>query len=88
LFCWPPQFWPQFLGGDPSSGCSWGMPEILIILFGVVSIFAIGYTTVSGGKKAHFALERKALKRRKAKAEKYRAKAKALEAKGLGGIFA
>ena len=79
LFCWPPI-------GDPN--CSWGLPEVAIILGGLYTLFALVYTTGRGAKKGYLKLETKAQRRRKTKAAKYRARAKALEAKGLGGIFA
>jgi hypothetical protein len=79
LFCWPPF-------GDPN--CSWGIPEILIILFGGYVVLSLIYTTGHGGKQAYIKLEGRAQKRRKAKAKKYRERAAALEAKGLGGVFA
>lgn len=88
ILCWPPSWWPNFLGGDDSGSCTWQGLDWFTILFIGYGIYSIFFTTKKKAKAGYLGLEVKAQKRRKARAEKYRAKAKALEAKGLGGIFA
>lgn len=80
IFCWPP------FASDGS--CSWGWSEGIIAVVGAYAIYSIFFTTKTKAKKGYLALEVKAHKRRKSRATKYRERAKALEAKGLGGIFA
>lgn len=80
IFCWPP------FASDGS--CSWGWSEGIIAVVGAYVIYSIFFTTKTKAKKGYLALEVKAQRRRKSRAQKYRERAKALEAKGLGGIFA
>lgn len=77
LFCWP----PTFLGGDT---CSWGIPEVISVLIGGFALYSMFHQT----KQTKYRLEGAAQKRRQKRAAKYRAKAKRLEEKGFGGIFA
>lgn len=63
---------------------TWGIPEGVAALFGAYAIYAMFFQA----KQTKYRLEGAAQRRRKARAAKYRAKAKKLEEKELGGIFA
>jgi hypothetical protein len=67
--------------GDPST---WGLSEIIASMVGMYAIYSMYHQ--AGQTK--YRLEGAAHKRRKTKAQKLREKAKQLEAKELGGIFA
>lgn len=63
---------------------TWGIPEGVAALIGVYAVYAMFFQA----KQTKYRLEGRAQRRRKVKAAKYRAKAKALEEKEVGGIFA
>lgn len=63
---------------------TWGIPEGIAALIGAYAIYAMFFQA----KQTKYRLEGAAQRRRKTKAARYRAKAKALEEKELGGIFA
>ena len=76
LFCWPP------FGGDGS--CNWGMAELIA---GAIGFYAL-YSMFRTSKTMHTELAGAAVRRRKRRAAKYRERAKKLEDKPFGGIFA
>jgi hypothetical protein len=67
---------------DPST--PWGIPELVAGLIGAYAFYSMFMQT----KQTKYRLEAGAQQRRKSKAARLRAKAKALEDRGLGGIFA
>ena len=75
-----------FLGTGLFAGdfSTWGIGEII---FGLIGVYAI-YSMVHQTKQTKYRLEGAAHRRRKSKAASYRARAKVLEEKELGGIFA
>lgn len=67
----------------------WGFPEFAIVIgVGMFALYSMFSTTKRGVKSGYLGLEGAAQRRRKRRAARYRAKAKRLEEKGLGGIFA
>jgi len=67
---------------------SWDFWDYAFLALGIYGIYAIFFRAKQQVKAGYLGLEGRAQKRRVARAAKYRAKAKRLEAKGLGGIFA
>jgi hypothetical protein len=67
---------------------NWGWSEIIFGVLGIYGIYATFFRAKQQVKAGYLGLEGRAQRRRVARAAKYRAKAKRLEAKGLGGIFA
>ena len=63
---------------------TWGVSELVASLFGAYALYSMFYQT----KQTKYRLEQGAHRRRKSKAASYRAKAKRLEEKEVGGIFA
>jgi hypothetical protein len=72
------------LFGTGLFGDTWGVPETVGVLIGLYALYSMFYTT----KQTKTRLEASAQRRRVKKAARLRAKAKRLEEKGLGGIFA
>jgi hypothetical protein len=72
---------------DPGTP-SWDWADYALLVLGIYGIYAIFFRAKQQAKAGYLALEGRAQKRRVARAKKYREKAKRLEAKGLGGIFA
>jgi hypothetical protein len=71
-----------------SSEGSWSWVDYLFLALGIYGIYATFFRAKQQAKAGYLQLEGAAQRRRVARAAKYRAKAKRLEAKGLGGIFA
>lgn len=63
---------------------SWGIPEGIAAVIGGYAIYAMFFQA----KQTKYRFEAGAQRRRKRRAAKYRAKAKALEEKEVGGLFA
>jgi hypothetical protein len=74
-------FGTGLFSGDIST---WGISEGLAALLGAYAIYSMIFQT----KQTKYRLEASAQRRRKSRAARLRAKAKRLEERGLGGIFA
>jgi hypothetical protein len=74
-------FGTGLFSGDPTT---WGWEEILVGGIGAYAVYAMFFQA----KQTKYRLEGAAQRRRKSRAVRLRARAKALEDKPLGGIFA
>ena len=72
------------LSGD---NCSWGLAEIIFVAVGGYMLWATFRESKRTAKAGYLQLEGAAQRKRTKRAAKYRAKAKRLEEKGLGGIW-